>query len=177
MAHPEGMTGIDIRPNTINGRPVLLVVDFGPAGTITSPQIKATLDRDAVVKLLAVAGHVTAPAEGAEGVIYPEDPDADPASYEHQNGPHADVPLRENRRDITPAILTPAEQDIVSHWTALNVPAQWFTGQRGEDGSVEVIALGGTPDKGFAWSIAIDADGETATTEAETGPWETGITA
>lgn len=41
--HPQGMTGLDLRPNKVKGEPVFLLVDFGPEGTITSPQIVKTL--------------------------------------------------------------------------------------------------------------------------------------
>lgn len=44
MAHPEGMTGLHLRPNAIKGKPVFLLVDFGPKGTITSPVIIKTLN-------------------------------------------------------------------------------------------------------------------------------------
>lgn len=37
--HPSGMTGLDLRANRLDGVNVFFLVDFGPAGTLTSPQV------------------------------------------------------------------------------------------------------------------------------------------
>jgi hypothetical protein len=72
---------------------------------------------------------------------------------------------------LTAATLTPAQQGAVDHYRALNVPASWFVGEAKNDGSVEVLALGDD----FAWSIWIEADGDTSTSEAEVGDFSIGI--
>lgn len=73
---------------------------------------------------------------------------------------------------ITPATLTPAQQDVVDHYQALNVPASWFVGEADTDGGVEVVAVGV---ENHAWAFHIDADGKHHSAEAHLGDWETGI--
>jgi hypothetical protein len=68
-------------------------------------------------------------------------------------------------------VLTPAQHDAVAFFRGLNVPAAWFVGEPDGDGTIEVIALGDT----FAWAIKVSANGETHTSEATLGPFETGI--
>lgn len=44
--HPKGMIGLDLRANSVDGRPVFILVDFGPPGTLTSPNVLKTLEVD-----------------------------------------------------------------------------------------------------------------------------------
>ena len=53
------------------------------------------------------------------------------------------------------AVLSPAQQTALDYFRALNVPASWFIGEPGEDGSVEVLA------RGKPGSIAMDDPGQT----------------
>lgn len=69
------------------------------------------------------------------------------------------------------AVLTPAQQETVDFYRALNVPAQWFIGETRESGEVEVVALG----EDFAWSFLIAADGDAASSEATLTEFSTGI--
>jgi len=68
--------------------------------------------------------------------------------------------------------LTDEQRDVIEYYRAFNVPGEWFTSGPADDGSVAVIMLG----DGFAWSISIDADGRSWTSEATVGPWSSGIT-
>lgn len=72
---------------------------------------------------------------------------------------------------LTAAVLTPAQQEVVEHYQAANVPAQWFIGVPDEVGRVEVVALGDN----FAWSFRIAVDGEYESSEAHLGEFSTGI--
>lgn len=80
------------------------------------------------------------------------------------------------------AVLSPAQQAAVDYFRALNVPASWFIGEPGDDGSVEVLALGkpgsmalDDPEQTFVWSIRIEADGEVHTSEASVMGFMSGI--
>lgn len=62
MAHPQGMTGLHLRPNTLAGQPVMILVDYGDAGTITSPIIVKTMNMEAArefVRRMNAAMNVT----------------------------------------------------------------------------------------------------------------------
>jgi hypothetical protein len=72
---------------------------------------------------------------------------------------------------LVAGVLMPAQQDAVWHYRALNVGASWFIGVPDVTGHVEVLALGDN----FVWSLRIDADGDTHTSEAKVSDFETGI--
>lgn len=80
-----------------------------------------------------------------------------------------------------PASYTDAQAEAVRFWQGYNVPAMWFYGPPFVDGGVEVIVLGRDDDPGededggWIWSIRIDADGETSTSEAKVSSWEAGL--
>ncbi len=73
---------------------------------------------------------------------------------------------------VVAGVLTPAQQEAIAHFRAPNVPAQWFVGEPGADGAVEVLALGAD----FVWSIRVEANGESNSSEAEVGEFSTGVT-
>lgn len=79
-----------------------------------------------------------------------------------------------------PSSYTDAQAEVVRFWQGYNVPAMWFYGPPFADGGVEVIVLGRDEDVdeaggGWVWSIRIDADGETSTSEGKVNNWEAGI--
>jgi hypothetical protein len=77
---------------------------------------------------------------------------------------------------LVAAVLNSAQQEALAFWQGYNVPASYFVGVPNADGSVEVIAIGSdSPDPTFVWSFRIDADGETSTSEAQVGEFETGL--
>lgn len=72
---------------------------------------------------------------------------------------------------LVAAVLTPEQQSAVHFYRTLNVPASWFVGVPDETGRVEVLALGNH----FIWSLRIDADGDTHSSEAKVTDFDTGI--
>lgn len=68
--------------------------------------------------------------------------------------------------------LTKVQKQAIEFYNHYNVPVQWFVGHTKDDDSREFIAMG----DGFVWSILVDADGTTHTSEAEVGEFTTGIT-
>lgn len=79
---------------------------------------------------------------------------------------------REAMDSIVATVLTPAQQEAIDFYRALNVPGSWFIGQQGDDGRVEVICLG----EGFVWSFIVSADGrDVSSQEASLGEFSTGI--
>ena len=69
-------------------------------------------------------------------------------------------------------MLTSPQRATVDFYKAYNVPATWFEGEPEADtGRVEVIALG----ENFIWSLRIDPDGTSDTSEATVGDFNTGI--
>lgn len=81
---------------------------------------------------------------------------------------------------FTVPALTQPQQDAITFWQAYNVPGTWFVSQPGNDGRVEVLRLHHGDDGLSMWSIVVEPDGETYTSEY--GPddegdpvWSTGI--
>jgi hypothetical protein len=74
------------------------------------------------------------------------------------------------------AVLNDAQQQALAFCQAYNVPASYFVGVPNVDGSVEVIAIGAeSPAESFIWSFRISAEGETSTSEATVGEFNSGI--
>jgi hypothetical protein len=67
--------------------------------------------------------------------------------------------------------LTSAQVRTIDFYKAFNVPSTWFIGTPDPDGRVEVIALG----QDFIWSLRIDPDGTSDTSEATVGEFSTGL--
>lgn len=82
-----------------------------------------------------------------------------------------------------PESYTALQAEAVAFWQGYNVPADWFFGLPDDTGQVEVIAIGRDIRKGdereddttFIWSVRIEHDGRSYTSEATVTAWETGI--
>lgn len=69
------------------------------------------------------------------------------------------------------AVLTDKEVETLDFYRALNVPGEWFVGERRPDSSVEVVCVGDT----FVWSLRMTPDASAAISEAALGEFSTGI--
>lgn len=76
---------------------------------------------------------------------------------------------------LVAAVLSPAQQETVEFFRALNVPASWFIGELDTDGDVEVIAIGKDEGGTFVWSIRIDEAGAPHQMEAKVTEFSDGI--